>query len=174
MPYARSLLPTLIAALLVLAAPAAAQQPAPPTCAAPEHRQFDFWVGTWEVTNPAGQVVGTNRVDSILAGCAVQEHWEGAGGNVGESYNTWDRRRGVWHQTWVDNAGTLLLLEGGLEGDAMVLRGETRGQNGATTMQRITWRRVDGDPDRVRQHWESSTDGGSTWSTLFDGSYTRR
>jgi hypothetical protein len=39
-------------------------------------------------------------------------------------------------------------------------------------VQRITWTPL---PDgRVRQHWESTTDGGRTWSTVFDGYYTRR
>jgi hypothetical protein len=30
-------------------------------------------------------------------------------------------------------------------------------------------------PDgRVRQHWETSKDGGATWTTAFDGYYRRR
>ena len=33
---------------------------------------------------------------------------------------------------------------------------------------------LDGDPDRVRQHWESSSDGGTTWTTAFDGVYVRQ
>ena len=39
-------------------------------------------------------------------------------------------------------------------------------------IQRITWTPLDG--GRVRQHWESTTDGGKTWVTAFDGLYTRR
>jgi len=27
---------------------------------------------------------------------------------------------------------------------------------------------------RVRQHWEATTDGGKTWTTVFDGYYSRR
>ena len=36
-------------------------------------------------------------------------------------------------------------------------------------MQRITWsKNADG---TVRQLWESSTDGGTTWTVAFDGTY---
>ena len=39
-------------------------------------------------------------------------------------------------------------------------------------MQRITWERL---PDgRVRQLWESSKDGGTTWTVAFDGYYAKR
>ena len=39
-------------ALLLLQSPAAA--PKKP-CASPLHRQFDFWLGLWDVTDPAGK-----------------------------------------------------------------------------------------------------------------------
>ena len=73
----------------------------------------------------------------------------------------------------MDNQGLLLVLEGGYEGDRMVMSGSTRDASGAVTLNRITWSRVGGDPDRVRQLWETSTDGGSTWAVAFDGLYIR-
>ena len=52
-------------------------------CSAPEHSQFDFWVGSWRVTDTEGVFQGTNRIEKILGGCALQEHWQGlARGNV--------------------------------------------------------------------------------------------
>ena len=89
------------------------------------------------------------------------------------SANSGDASRKVWHQTWVDVGGLLLTLEGGLRDGAMALEGETQGANGPVR-QRIMWRVVDGDPDRVRQLWESSRDGGTTWQILFDGLYLRK
>lgn len=158
---------------LVLAAPAGAQE-RPQSCSTPEFRQFDFWLGEWEVFRPDGQRAGTNHISRVMGGCVLHERYDGAGGYHGESFNIYDAGRGVWHQTWVDNGGTLLNLEGGLADGAMVLEGETVGGDGSTTFHRITWSRVEGHPERVRQLWQSSTDGGSTWSVAFDGEYRPR
>jgi hypothetical protein len=143
-------------------------------CSSSEHRHFDFWIGAWDVSNPAGTVVGSNVIRSLLGGCALQEHWESVRGSVGESYNIYDASRGKWHQTWVDNAGSLLMLEGGLRADTMVLEGETVTRNGGRVRQRVRWYRVGGNADQVRQFWESSTDDGKTWTVAFDGLYRRR
>ena len=166
------------AALVLLAfviAPAWAQSPPgkPPTCAAPEHRRFDFWIGTWDVTNPAGKVVGHNRIESALGGCALIEHWTGAGGVRGTSLNAFDRDRRKWHQTWVDNTGGLLQLDGGVEGGAMVMTGDAVDKDAPSGVarQRITWTPQPG--GTVRQRWESSSDGGKTWNVVFDGLYRR-
>jgi hypothetical protein len=140
-------------------------------CDGREHRQFDFWLGDWNVRTPAGKLAGVNRIASEYGGCVLHERYTTGGGYSGESLNTYDAARKVWHQTWVDNSGTLLLLEGGLRGESMVLEGQTAGSDGAVTRHRITWTpHADGS---VRQHWES-TDRKGQWSTAFDGSYTRK
>jgi hypothetical protein len=151
--------------LLAMGAEVAAQQPQP--CAAPEHRQFDFWVGDWRVTTPDGKHAGDNRIEKVLDGCALHESWQGAGGGRGFSYNAYDRDRKVWHQTWVDRQGNLLLLEGGLRDGAMVLEGAQ-----GATLNRITW--TSNKDGSVRQHWEASADQGKTWQTAFDGLYRRK
>jgi hypothetical protein len=157
---------------LVLAAPAMAASAPPPACTAEAYRQFDFWAGDWNVTQQ-GKQAGTNRIERILGGCALLESWAGAGGSRGHSLNYYDAGRGVWHQTWVDNQGAPLELDGGLMGGSMVLSGETHNAaTGGTTMNRLTWTPL---PDgKVRQHWEVSGDGGKTWTTAFDGLYARK
>ena len=110
-------LPLALQLLLPLATPslgtAQGSPPRPPRrCAAPEFHQFDFWIGDWEVQNPDGSKAGSNRIEPILGGCALQENWSGAGGGSGKSYNMYDRRRKVWHQTWVDAQGNMLQLDG--------------------------------------------------------------
>jgi hypothetical protein len=162
-----------VALVLVVALPSWAhgQQPA---CRTAEHRSFDFWVGSWEVRTPDGRVAGYNRIREAMGGCVLHERYTTAQGYEGESLNIYDASRRVWHQTWTDNGGLLLTLEGGFDGQRMVLEGETVDTAGVATRHRITWSRVDGDPDRVRQHWESSSDGGATWSTAFDGLYVRQ
>lgn len=136
-------------------------------------RQFDFWVGQWEVRDPDGELVGRNRIEPLFGQVGLQEHWEGASGLRGASYNV--HAGGRWHQTWVDSSGTLLLLDGGLRDDTMVLEGPGPSPDdpAATVRNRISWSVIDGDPDRVRQQWQVSSDDGNTWSTVFDGQYSR-
>ncbi len=56
----------------------------------------------------------------------------------------------------------------------MILRGEVpvRGEPGHRVLHQITWERH---PDgRVRQLWQSSPDGGSSWTVVFDGTYAKK
>lgn len=142
-------------------------------CDTPDHRAFDFWVGSWEVRAADGSVAGYNTIQRKMDGCVLHERYTTSRGYEGESLNIYDATRDVWHQTWTDNAGLLLRLEGGMEGDTMVMEGETVDADGTLSVQRISWSVVDGDPDRVRQLWEASTDGGESWTTAFDGLYLR-
>jgi hypothetical protein len=143
------------------------------TCAAPEFHQFDFWIGDWEVQNPDGSKAGHNRIEPILGGCALQENWTGAGGGSGKSFNMYDRRRKVWHQTWVDAQGNMLQLDGHFADKRMTLAsGETPDSSGKTVINRIIWEQTA--PNRVRQLWEMSRDGGKTWAVAFDGRYIKQ
>jgi hypothetical protein len=149
----------------------AAGETAAKPCASPSHRQFDFWLGTWNVTQ-AGKTAGQNKIESILNGCAVMESWSGTGGVTGHSLNVYDSTRGIWHQTWVDSTGSLLTLEGRFKDGAMVLEGVAADEKGTKARQRITWTAPS--PNEVHQLWQSSTDGGKTWKTEFDGVYSRQ
>ena len=162
----------LIWILLVLTAHVAgAQQPAAP-CTAPQHRQFDFWIGEWEVTGARGQRAGSNRIERILGGCALHESWEGASGSRGHSINAWDPGDSKWHQTWVDNSGTVLMLSGGIVNGEMVMEGERRLPDGTQTLERITW--TPNQNGTIRQLWQSSRDRAMRWTTVFDGVYRKR
>jgi hypothetical protein len=152
-------------------APAAAAAPPPPPCSAAEYRELDVWAGSWDVTLASGAPAGHNEIEPILGGCVLREHWRGAGGLEGYSFNSWDARSRKWHQTWVDSAGSMLQLSGGRRGEAMVLEGEQPANERAPmgVRHRITWTPLA--EGAVRQHWETSTDGGTTWSSAFDGTY---
>ena len=139
-------------------------------CTAPENRQFDFWVGDWQVHKPDGSFAGMNRITLEYGGCVVHEHYATGRGYSGESLNTYDPARKVWHQTWVDDSGLLLMLDGHWDGKTMLLEGIAAGADGALTKQRITW---SPSPDgSVRQLWESA-DGKGAWVVVFDGRYTK-
>ena len=60
-----------------------AQTPAP--VLPPESRQFDFWIGEWDVTTPDGKPAGSSRIERIANGAGLLENWSGypapAGGN---------------------------------------------------------------------------------------------
>ncbi len=146
--------------------------PRPRPCAAPEHGQFDFWIGEWVVVTPSGETAGVNRIEKILDGCALMESWTGSGGMRGHSFNIYTPATETWHQTWIDSNGMLLRLEGGLRDGVMVLAGTTPGKAGQPAIRHeISWTRL---PDgRVRQHWRASRDDGKTWNDAFIGLYSR-
>lgn len=159
----------LIFALLVAAGGIAGAQQEDP-CTAPEHRQFDFWLGAWQVETPAGEVAGRNTITNVLNGCALEESWRGAKGSVGKSLNMYYARDGRWHQSWVDGNGGRLDLAGGLDAAGrMVLSGRMPGPDGGEVMHEISWEELaDG---AVRQHWRVSSDGGESWRDAFVGIY---
>lgn len=144
--------------------------PPPPGCPAEVRRQFDFWVGDWSVA-VNGQHAGDNRIDKILEGCALLENWTGTGGMSGKSLNFYDPAREQWHQTWVDDRGGSLELDGAFTGGSMVLSGTKQDKAGKKTINRITWTALPS--GQVRQVWQTSSDGKS-WSVAFDGLYTRK
>ena len=147
---------------------ASAEKPSPTD---DPHRQIDFWVGDWECRTRKGQLAGTNEITLECGGKVLQEHWKGARGGVGTSLNIYDARREVWHQTWVDQSGTLLLLDGNLDEDGdMVLEGTRPGPDGSEVLHRIRWAPSE---SGVRQTWTFSKDEGESWQTLADLDYVR-
>lgn len=160
----------LVAHAILAVAPAIGQTAAPAPCSSAEHRQFDFWLGEWEVRTRAGKLAGFNRISRAYGGCVLHEQYDTGRGYSGASFNVYDTGRKRWHQTWVDTSGTLLQLQGGITEGRMVLEGETIESNGAKTSHRITWTP---NPDgSVRQLWESTTPSGE-WAVVFDGRYTK-
>lgn len=162
------------ATLLLLAAPAAAagQGTGPKFgCPSVEYRQFDFWVGRWDVT-VQGKPAGTNEITLEEDGCLIHEHWKGGGGGTGQSFNFYDRSTRQWNQVWVSNQGAVLRLAGSYAGDQMRFTGVAPGPGGTERQQRLTFfKNADGS---VRQLWEASGDGGTNWQVVFDGLYRKQ
>lgn len=137
-------------------------------CRGAAHRAFDFWVGSWNVRNSEGELLGRNEIRRVAHGCALLENWRGAGGGQGMSINTYDSELGKWTQRWVGDGATLW-LEGGVEKGRMVLAG-TRNTSDGDVQDRITWAPM---PDGgLSQVWEISTDGGENWQSVFVGYYS--
>jgi hypothetical protein len=98
--------------------------PAQPCADDPPHRQFDFWLGDWNVTAANAAGGSTSQIRGGLDGCLVSESWTAANGIRGRSINAYDRDLGQWHQTWVSpQPFGNLRMAGSLAADTMVLRG---------------------------------------------------
>lgn len=144
---------------------------AKPCLYAAEHRQFDFWIGEWDV-QANGQQAGTNSVQRILDGCVLFENWVGARGGTGKSFNFYNAATRKWQQTWVDSTGSVLELAGEYQEGTLRFSGETRQTDGSKLLHRLTFFNLS--PERVRQFWEQSADNGKTWTVAFDGMYVRK
>lgn len=141
-------------------------------CAGPEYRQFDFWVGDWDVfEKDAATSSARVRVDSTLGGCVLRERYEEDTGAVGESFTIYDAGRKTWHQTWVTNRGRLLTIEGGPQDGNMILSGAYYVGNGKEVRVRGTWTPVAGG---AREVAITSSDAGKTWKPWFDLSFRPR
>jgi hypothetical protein len=138
-----------------------------PACSAPAYHQFDFWIGDWDTYDMADpdSIVARNHVTRMVGGCALREVYEQNDGLRGESFSAWDAGRGVWHQSWVTNRGTMLLLDGGMKDGKMVLTATEHYEDGSTSLLRGIWWK---EGRNVREKAERSRDGGKTWTTAFD------
>ena len=145
-------------------------EPAPAAkCVAAAYRQFDFWVGDWDVFDVGSSIpVAHARIDPILDGCVLREDYQGTDGHKGQSFTIYDAARKVWHQSWVTNRGELLEIEGKIENGEIILSGEDRA---AGSQVRGTWKPQNGD---VRETAVTSTDGGNTWKPWFDLVFRRK
>jgi tetratricopeptide (TPR) repeat protein len=139
-------------------------------CTTEEYRQFDFWLGDWDV-QVQGQTAGHNLVSLEQDGCLLVEHWKAStGGQTGTSFNYYDVRDKKWHQLYLDNsgnAGAFPAMAGRLVGDKMVLVTDPH----VNPVSRWTWYVVS--PGKVRQMAEQSTDGQKTWNITWDSIYVK-
>lgn len=144
-------------------------------CSGPEYRQFDFWVGEWDVYHPtADTIVGYNHIKNILNGCVIEENWTGASGFQGKSFNTYNPVDSTWNQVWVDVSGSTYHFKGAFTDGVMLMKGETiSSQNGQTVLFEMSYTPNE-DTQTIRQLWKSSADEGATWNTIFDGVYRKR
>ncbi len=152
-----------------------AKRNATPCEYAPESRQFDFWIGDWEVhDNQRGQgVAGTSHVEKILGGCVIFENWSGGLGGSGKSFNAWNPELHCWQQNWMDDSGSVTNFTDGHFADGkLVFVADKIAANGSPFKNRLTF--FDLGPDQVRQFSEQSTDGGATWTVGYDFNYIRK
>ena len=92
----------------------------------PIYRQFDFWIGEWEVYGVKGQKAGDSKIELILDSCIILENWKSANsfrGRIysGKSFNHYNNYTRQWEQHWVDNmGGATAYTEGHFENNKMI------------------------------------------------------
>jgi hypothetical protein len=161
-------------ALLSWSVSLGAQTPPPPAaCVAPEHKQFDFWVGYWDVY-PTGKdkLVAHSLIEKLYGGCTIRENWMPLKGNPGGSINMYDPADKRWHQTWQDAQNSRVEFDGGLVNGKMILTGFWRGVLGPGD----AWIRMEYSQNAdgsVRQHGLQSADHGASWQESFDFTYRK-
>ena len=160
-------------AILFASLSASAQQ-APPPCTSPESREFDFWLGEWDLTytNEGKVQHSRNRITKILDGCVILEEFTGAPGIAldGRSFSMYDTLTKKWKQTWVDNNGTYLDFNAAIfDGNKAFVREVEK--EGKRIAQRMLFTNVT--PASLKWLWQRSDDGGKTWSTQWEIDYKR-
>ncbi|XOV91701.1 MAG: hypothetical protein ACFHWX_15995 [Bacteroidota bacterium] len=158
-------------ALLVSSQYVLAQDPC--ACCSETHKQFDFWIGEWNVYDTLGNQVGENTIEKLVADCVLSENWRGASGGVGRSYNYFNPTDSTWNQVWIDGSGSNLVLKGTLVEGSMVLQSELLpGKRVDWYRNRISWiPNVDGS---VVQLWEILNKEGKVINQLFKGIYKKK
>lgn len=135
-------------------------------------RQFDFWIGEWDVFNPAGQKTGTNTIQTLTDGCLLLENWTGSLGGTGKSINFFDSGKKQWRQIWVGSNGRVSEFYGQRVDNVMDFFGESKLPDGRIGKNRLRFFMMDA--DTVRQLAEFSEDDGKSWQVTYDFRYVRK
>lgn len=145
-----------------------------PCTYAAENRQFDFWVGEWNVvTTHGGMPAGTSKIERILNDCVILENWTSLNNPYqGKSFNSYNTSLKRWEQFWVDNSQGMIYFWGELKDGIMdYWTDEIPQGNGQKLKRHLQF--IPQGPDRVRQFSQGSTDGGKTWTVEYDFTYNR-
>jgi hypothetical protein len=144
----------LVVALSILAMPVPAQAQA----SIPEEaKQFDFWLGTWNVGS--GGFGGVDKVKRLGKGVAIYEKYTAPGGG-GWSINVYDTRTQTWTQTWYAPGGSYFQVTGKKQGNDIVLVGEW-GPPDDRRLLRLSY--IEITKDSFTQLYEESRNGGQAW-----------
>lgn len=146
------------------------------------HRQFDFWVGEWDVNlrmiqddgSFEDRVAAIARIYSILEGRAVLELWDSTP-IKGYSLRYFDPDSGEW-VLWLnwpgENRSRSSSLRGGFRHGRGEFFAERTSAEGETTLFRYSFNDITSTSLRWDDH--SSTDGGKTWRPNWIMEFTRR
>ena len=134
------------------------------------HHKLDFWIGKWDVY-VNGSLAGHNDIETVAGGCALTESWVNTSGIPGVSLNYYDGTIGKYKQIWVASGSHTEFVETEAAEGKLVLVATQTDAAGNETLTRLSFTRQE---ENVRQLFETSSDGGTTWTPGFDGLYVPR
>ncbi len=151
-----------------------------PCAVDPKAREFDFWIGEWDVyATGSSTLVGHSIIQKISEGCAILENWtSNRYPYSGKSINYYDGDKKKWEQVWVGS--------GGVEPPASDVHRFFNGEYKDSAMHFTFTTTVQGKPaignfifynlgkDKVRQYQETSVDDGKTYQVVYDFTYLRK
>jgi hypothetical protein len=148
-----------------------AAPPLPATAQLDAARQFDFWLGEWDLTWGGGGR-GTASVYLDLDDKVVVASLDARPSRDYQAigHAVYDRVDGCWKHTWVDSDGSYLDFAGGFEDGVMDLRRDALADDGFA-LYRVRW--FDIARNTLRWAYERSGDGGATWDVLWEIGYRR-
>ena len=140
----------------------------PTGCVSPESRQFDFWLGEWDVSNTGSDdITAESSITLADQGCVIIEEWRPFQGPSGHSINFYDATNQSWHQTWADATPRRTEFRGAFENGVMAFE-----QLGANPQARMNFQALDA--NTVRQWGERFDAATNAWTITWDLTYRRR
>lgn len=145
-----------------------------PCMSDPHAREFDFWVGEWDVyVTGTWYYAGHSLIQRISGGCSLLENWDSPSSS-GKSINFIDPVGNKWKQSWSGSYknGNQEFTDGEYRDDAMWFNFvTTNAANQKITGRLIFYNLGNG---RVRQLSQSYDDGAKAWTTNYDFTYIRK
>jgi tetratricopeptide (TPR) repeat protein len=139
-------------------------------------REFDFWIGEWDVyVRGTNTLAGQSKIEMASGGCMILENWTSAGAFSGKSMNFVDPVSGKWKQIWIGSnrsPNASEFLNGEYRDGALRFDFETLNPQGGKQLVHFYF--FNEGPDQVRQFHETSNDDGKTWTTSYDFTYKRK
>jgi len=149
-----------------------------------KQRQFDFWIGEWDVNlrirqkdfTWADRVKSVARIYPILDGKAILELWSQSEQEInGYSLRYYNPKKDKW-DLWLNWPGKNRSGTSGMECSFRHKRAEcfsnSKGSDGKTTIKRYSFSDVS--PTSLRWDDAFSKDGGNTWSNNWIMEFSRR
>ena len=145
----------------------------PPACiASSQGSGLGFWLGHWTISDGEQASRATSVVSLELGKCLVVENWSDAAGHRGENLFGYNLDSKTWNGMFADNEGRIHLFDRGtVAAGKAEFYGRSLGPDGKTVLNRVAIVRKS--RDDIEQTWQKSADDGVTWTTAFQGEYSR-